>query len=181
MNLPSLPPASSDLWVFGYGSLIWNPGFAYVERHKARLEGWNRRLCVWSHVYRGTPGAPGLVFGLDQGGACVGVAFRVEARAKAQTIAYLRARELVTHVYREIEAPAVLDNGERIVATTYVADVAHPQFAGEPSREETLRIVRRSQGKSGPNVDYVLNTRAELAKLGIDDEELDWLCERLSG
>lgn len=168
-----------DLWVFGYGSLIWNPGFDYVERRKARLMGWTRRLCVWSHVYRGTPAAPGLVFGLGEGGECVGVAYRVEASEREETIDYLRRRELVTNVYHEIEATAELENGDQVVVLTYVVNVAHEQYAGAPSREETLRIVSRSHGKSGANVDYVCNTREELTKLAIVDADLDWLCARL--
>lgn len=170
-----------DLWVFAYGSLIWNPGFAHIERRPARLIGWTRRLCVWSHIYRGTPEAPGLVFGLDAGGECVGVAYRVAAEERAMAIAYLRARELVTNVYHEIEAPTRLDNGERVLATAYVVDRAHPQYAGEPTREEMLAIVRRSRGKSGANSEYVCNTRRELTAMGVPDADLDWLCERLSG
>ena len=93
--------AADDLWVFGYGSLIWRPGFDFLERVPARLIGAHRALCVFSHVHRGTPGRPGLVLGLDFGGACRGVAYRVAAKKRADTIAYLRAREQATNVYRE--------------------------------------------------------------------------------
>ncbi|MGO9742980.1 MAG: gamma-glutamylcyclotransferase [Roseiarcus sp.] len=170
-----------EFWVFGYGSLIWNPGFEFAERRGALLFGWTRRLCVWSHVYRGAPEAPGLVFGLDAGGECFGVAYRVEARRREATLDYLRERELVTNVYLEIEAEAELDAGERVRAVTYAADTAHPQYAGLLPRERALEIVRRSRGKSGPNADYLLDTHAEFARLGIVDAELDWLCERLAG
>ena len=91
--------APRELWVFGYGSLVWRPGFVFAERHKALLRGWRRRLCVYSHVYRGTADRPGLVLGLDRGGACHGVAFRVEAALREATVRYLRDRELVTAVY----------------------------------------------------------------------------------
>ena len=174
------PQPADDLWVFGYGSLMWNPGFAFTERRKARLEGFTRRLCIWSHVYRGTPEAPGLVFGLAPGGACHGVAYRVEAALRDETIAYLRERELVTYVYREIETPAALDDGRRVSALAYVADHENPQFAGVLPDDEALGVIRRSHGKSGPNVDYVLNTRAELHRLGIEDAELDAICARLA-
>ncbi len=173
--------APADLWVFGYGSLMWNPGFAFAERRNAKLEGFSRRLCIWSHIYRGTPEVPGLVFGLAPGGECHGVAFRVEPELRDATLAYLRERELVSYVYLEIEAPAVLDDGRHVIVLAYVADHANPQFAGVLPDEEALRVIRRSTGKSGPNVDYVLNTRAELLRLGIEDPELEALCEKLAG
>ena len=169
------------LRVFAYGSLIWNPGFSYVERRKAKLLGYSRRLCVWSHHYRGAPESPGLVFGLDPGGECLGVVFRVEPKFREPTLAYLRARELITNVYLETEVVAVLESGEPVRAKTYVADVVHSQYAGRLSLERTLEIVRRASGRNGSNAEYVLNTRAHLEMLGIDDPELDWLCERLRG
>ena len=126
--MPTAPPR--DLWVFGYGSLMWRPGFAYVERRPALLRGWRRRLCVYSHVYRGTAERPGLVLGLDRGGACRGVAFRVEAALAEATVRYLRERELVTAVYLERVVPVTLDDGRRVSALTYLADRAHGQYAG---------------------------------------------------
>jgi cation transport protein ChaC len=171
--------ATEDLWVFGYGSLMWNPGFPFVERRNARLEGYARRLCIWSHHYRGTPEVPGLVFGLAPGRDCHGVAFRVEAALREATLAYLRERELVSYVYREIFASVTLADGARASALAYVADDENPQFAGAIPLEDTLRIIRRSRGRSGPNIDYVLNTHAELNRLGIEDEELAALCVAL--
>jgi glutathione-specific gamma-glutamylcyclotransferase len=179
--MPLDPAPSPDLWVFGYGSLMWNPGFAFAERRKATLEGFTRRLCIWSHIYRGTPEVPGLVFGLAPGGACHGVAFRVEADLREATLSYLRERELPSYVYLEIETPALLDDGRRVNALTYVADHDNPQFAGALPEDEMLAIIRRSKGKSGLNVDYVLNTHAELRRLDIEDAELDAICERLAG
>ncbi len=172
---------SGDLWVFGYGSLMWNPGFAYVERRKAELEGYSRRLCIWSHIYRGTPEVPGLVFGLAPGGECHGVAYLVEAERREATIAYLREREMVSYVYREVMAETLLDDGRRVAALTYVADHENPQFAGALPEEEALEIIRRSFGKSGPNLDYVLNTRAELLRLEIEDAHLEAIVARLTG
>ena len=111
-----------EMWVFGYGSLMWRPGFAYAFRCKAALRGWRRSLCIYSHVYRGTPEKPGLVLGLDRGGACAGVAFRVEASLREPTLRYLRDREQATSVYLERTVPVTLESGERVNALTYVAD-----------------------------------------------------------
>ncbi len=109
-----------DFWVFGYGSLIWRPGFAHTETRRARLYGFRRALCVRSFVHRGTPERPGLVLGLDRGGACVGLAFRVPAALRAEVMAYLHARELVTSVYRERVLPVRLDTGEAVSAVEAV-------------------------------------------------------------
>src|SRR5215468_11498184 len=117
-----------DLWIFGYGSLIWRPGFAFVECVPARLFGLHRALCVYSFVHRGTPERPGLVLGLDQGGACRGVAYCVSAAERASTIAYLRAREQVTSVYRETVRPIWLkrEPEQRVSALCYMVDRGHP-------------------------------------------------------
>jgi glutathione-specific gamma-glutamylcyclotransferase len=171
--------SSGDLWVFGYGSLMWRPGFEYVERQGAMVHGWHRSLCIYSHVYRGTPERPGLVLGLDRGGACHGVAFRVAASLREPTIEYLRRRELVTAVYVERNVVAHLADGSRANALGYVADRDHPQYAGrlEPSR--LLSFVKQGAGQSGPNVDYVLNTETHLRESGIRDPILEWLATQI--
>ena len=174
-----LPSAHGDLWVFGYGSLMWRPGFAYVFRCKAKLGGWRRSLCVYSHIYRGTPETPGLVLGLDRGGACGGVAFRVKAALAEPTIRYLREREQVTSVYLERTVPVVLETGERVAALTYVADRRHPQYAGRLDRETILAIVRAGFGRFGDNASYVIETHDHLAGIGVRDGELEWLAARL--
>src|SRR4051794_23010766 len=124
-----------DLWVFGYGSLMWRPGFPHVERRHASLYGYHRSLCVLSHVHRGTPERPGLVLGLDRGGRCLGVAFRVAAREAEATVAYLRGREQVTAVYLERRLPIRLDDGRRVEALAYAVDRRHPQYAGALSED----------------------------------------------
>ena len=167
------------LWVFGYGSLMWRPGFAYSSRCKATLRGWRRSLCVYSHVYRGTPARPGLVIGLDRGGACLGVAFRVEAALREQTIRYLRGREQVTAVYVERIAPITLEFGERVSALTFVADRLHPQYAGRLDREEMLELVRAGAGVSGDNATYVAETHEHLLAMGVRDPDLEWLAAKL--
>ena len=171
--------SGAGLWVFGYGSLMWRPGFAFVRRCKATLKGWRRSLCVLSHVYRGAPERPGLVLGLDRGGACLGVAFEVDASLKEATIRYLRAREQVTAVYLERTVPVTLETGERVAALTYVADRRHRQYAGRLNREETLKLVREGWGKSGRNADYVTETHDHLAAMGVRDPELEWLSGKL--
>jgi cation transport protein ChaC len=172
---------TDDLWVFAYGSLMWRPGFAYLERVPARLNGLHRALCVYSFVHRGTPEKPGLVLGLDLGGACRGIAYRVAAAARHDTIAYLRAREQVTMVYRETFRPVLLDGTpqRRVRALVYVVDRSHAQYAGRLDHERALHLVRQGHGQSGPNRDYVLATVHEIETQGFRDPGLHLLAERL--
>jgi len=175
----SAPDPSGDFWVFGYGSLMWRPGFDFAERRRALLRGWSRRLCVYSHVYRGTTERPGLVMGLDRGGSCAGVAFRVAGGQWPAALAYLRERELVTNVYLERQVRLDFGAGAQAIALTYVADRRHPQYAGRLDRDALIRFVRDSRGRAGTNVDYILNTLAHLTEIGIHDAELEWLAGRL--
>jgi cation transport protein ChaC len=170
-----------SFWIFGYGSLMWRPGFDYEERQSAVLMGLHRALCVYSHVHRGSPERPGLVMGLDRGGSCRGVAFRVGEGNWAQTLDYLRAREQVTMVYKETRRRVRLDGNERrmVLAVTYVVDRRHPQYAGKLPLEEQLHYVLQGEGQSGRNPDYVLSTAAHLRELGFHDPALSWLAERL--
>ena len=168
-----------DLWVFGYGSLMWRPDFAHVETRAARLSGYHRALCVHSHVHRGTPERPGLVLGLDRGGACRGLAFRIPADAVEDSLSYLRARELVTHVYREKQVRLVLDDASTIEALTYTVYRGHVQYAGALDAAEAAAIVRGATGQSGPNPDYVFNTVAHLRDMGIRDRKLEAVVARL--
>jgi glutathione-specific gamma-glutamylcyclotransferase len=174
---------NDDLWVFGYGSLIWRPGFDFVERVPARLFGLHRALCVYSFVHRGTPERPGLVLGLDRGGACRGLAYRVAAEKRAATVAYLRAREQVTNVYREAIRPVVLagEPERRVTALVYIVDRSHPQYAGRLDLDEQLHHIRQGHGQSGPNRDYVLSTVKALEALGYRDRDLHLLEQRLKG
>jgi cation transport protein ChaC len=187
--MPSPHPAETlldpdgHLYVFGYGSLIWRPGFAHAAAHPALLRGFHRRFCIWSRHYRGSPEAPGLVLGLDRGGACKGVAFRVSEGEEEATIAYLREREQVTAVYRETFRPVQLedDTGRRVRAVCYIVDRSHPQYAGELDLNSQLHYVRQGHGRSGANRDYVLATVKELESLGFHDRELHLLAARLHG
>ena len=161
-----------ELWVFGYGSLMWRPGFDYLERQPARLLGYHRALCVLSHVHRGTPERPGLVLGLDRGGSCRGVAFRVAAGLAETTRAYLEAREQVTAVYVDRELEVRLADGRRARALTFLVDRAHPQYAGRLSDGALLDLVRQGMGVSGANPDYVRATSDHLVAMGVVDPTL---------
>jgi cation transport protein ChaC len=166
--------------VFGYGSLMWRPGFDFVEQHKARLIGLHRALCIYSHVHRGTPERPGLVLGLDRGGACTGLAFRVDPARWADVRDYLRAREQVTAVYLESMRRVTLANGRDVRALTYIVDRGHGQYAGKLSLAEQLHFVRQGHGQSGANADYVTATAGELTRLGLRDAALHWLAARIA-
>ena len=169
-----------DLWVFGYGSLMWRPGFDHVERRPAHLHGYHRSLCIFSHVHRGTPDAPGLVLGLDRGGRCRGVAFRVRPGREDATLFYLREREQATSVYLERQVRVRLDQGPIVRAVTYVADRNHPQYAGKLPVAELTRLVRQGIGISGANPDYVRATHAQLLELGVSDRLLAHLAAKLA-
>ncbi|MBI5131633.1 MAG: gamma-glutamylcyclotransferase [Rhodopseudomonas palustris] len=173
--------SEGDLWVFGYGSLMWSPGFAFTEQVPARLIGEHRALCVYSFVHRGTPEQPGLVLGLDRGGACRGIAFRVADSDRMQTVAYLREREQVTSVYREVKRSVWLDDDarRRVSALAYVVDRGHAQYAGRLTPAEQLRLVRQGHGRSGPNRDYVLSTVHSLEAQGCRDLQLHRLAQAL--
>lgn len=162
-----------DFWVFGYGSLMWNPGFPFLERQQARLYGYRRSLCIRSNVYRGTDENPGLVLGLERGGSCQGVAFRVAGADREPVIEYLRERELVSHVYKERIIAVGLVDGRREMAMTYVADPEHEQYIGDLPLNDAADIVRNASGRSGPNVDYVVNTVQHLQDMGIRDALLE--------
>jgi cation transport protein ChaC len=162
-----------DFWVFGYGSLMWRPGFAHVETERARLHGFRRSLCVYSWVHRGSEERPGLVLGLDRGGSCVGLAFRVPGDLRDEVVAYLRERELVTGVYLERLLPVRLAGGAEVTALSYVVDRNHEQYAGRLSPEQAAAIVSGGVGQSGRNEEYLFNTVEHLEALGIRDHWLE--------
>ena len=170
-----------DLWIFAYGSLMWRPGFEYEESSHALLEGAHRSLCLYSVIYRGVPGAPGLVLGLDKGGRCEGVAFRVAAPFVKSTRAYLHRRENVTNSYSALLKPVkLLDGSHRTVAALCFQvrrDIRH--YAGDVPLGLQAQIVRRSAGRMGPNIDYVVNTVEHLRALGVHDAPLERLMAAL--
>ncbi len=170
----------AEFWVFGYGSLMWNPGFKPAETVRARVSGYHRSLCVHSVVHRGTPLAPGLVLGLDRGGACVGMALRVRPAETEPVYAYLRERELVTDVYHERHIRLSLGDGRSVGALAFVVDRDHDQYAGRSKPQKIARIVAAASGKAGDNREYVANTLAHLRAMDIHDHELEHVARILA-
>ncbi|QFS84303.1 ChaC-like protein [Roseivivax sp. THAF40] len=168
------------LWVFGYGSLLWNPGFEVIERVPARLSGYRRSFCMRSIHHRGTEEAPGLVLALDaeEGGACDGLALAAHPDQADAVLAYLRERELVSAAYLERLLPLSLNDGREVTALAYVIDPDHTQYC-LLDLEEQARIIAGAVGGRGPNTEYLFNTAQHLEELGIPDAELQWLDQRV--
>ncbi len=168
-----------DLWVFGYGSLMWRPGFEFLEAHPARLYGYHRALCVVSRDHRGTPERPGLVVGLDQGGSCLGRAFRVSPENRRAVIDYLDDRELPTKAYRAAMRHAYLPH-RKVGARCYIVNRDDPTYAGKLTLDDQVRRIQAAApGKSGINRDYVENLVAHLDELGIADGPLHEVWEKV--
>ena len=160
---------------------MWRPGFVHVESTRAVMTGLHRSLCIFSWVHRGTEMDPGLVLGLDRGGSCIGMAFRVPSDEATSVVSYLREREQVTAVYLEARRSIALQDGtgRKVEALCYLADRGHRQYAGRLPLEQQLEIVRRSRGRSGHNDDYVMSTAQHLKEIGVRDHGLEWLANQL--
>ena len=167
-------------WVFGYGSLLWNPGFTPVRQVKARLHDYHRSFCMLSIHHRGSEEDPGLVLALDAqaGGQCTGVAFQVADDEADRVHAELRARELISSAYYEDTVELVCDEGERIPALAYIIDRDHEQYC-QFDLEKQAQMIARAIGGRGPNTEYLFNTAAHLTELGIKDAEMAWLVRRV--
>jgi len=169
--LSLLPPG--ELWVFGYASLMWSPGFAYREKQHGLVYGYHRALCIYSHRHRGTRECPGLVMGLCRGGSCWGMAYRLANRRQRDILAALWRREMRNYVYLPRLVSARLGSGRHVRALTFVADQKHRQFAGDLDVERTARLVAQGRGGRGHNVDYLQQTLAHMRALGVRDPHLD--------
>jgi len=169
------------LWIFGYGSLVWDPGFAWSDRRIARLDGFHRSFCMRSIHHRGTVANPGLVLALDAApqAHCTGIAFELAPQVAEETLEYLRARELISAAYLETVQPVTLDCGRQVAAVAYVIDRAHVQYCGGLPLEVQAQIIARAIGGRGPNADYLHHTASHLAELGLGDPDLTWLSQRV--
>lgn len=168
------------LWVFGYGSLLWNPGFEPVEKVTAVLADYHRSFCMLSIHHRGTVEKPGLVLALDAspGAICTGVALRVDPPEEDRVLSYLRDRELVSSAYYEERVPLTLADGRVVQALGYIIDPDHEQYC-RFDLEQQAQMIARSAGGRGPNPEYLFNTAAHLAKMGIRDPDMEWLVSRV--
>ena len=169
------------MWVFGYASLIWNPGFPVAEQALARARGYSRSFCMRSIHHRGTPENPGLVLALDRvdHGYCDGVVFRVKPGEEADTLAYLRERELISSAYLERTLAVTLKSGGAVEAITYVIDPDHVQYCGGLPLDEQASIIAGAVGGRGPNPEYLFNTADHLKELGIEDPDLTGLADQV--
>jgi cation transport protein ChaC len=164
-----------EIWVFAYGSLMWRPDFDYVESEPALLRGYHRAFCIYSQIYRGSPENPGLVLGLDNGGSCVGRAFRLDSDAAHDILAAIHAREMIYDVYMARCLPISLtqrSGAPRVTAHTYTADRAGPQYSGKLERDMMIKLIRNGRGTAGDGRDYLANTVHHLHQLGLTDTGL---------
>ncbi len=173
-------------WVFGYGSLMWNPGFRYQSAHPARIIGHHRGFCIYSTHHRGSHERPGLVLGLDRGGVCHGWAYRIADADHAEVMRYLRAREQISGVYREAHVRMEIASEDHhalgeVDGVAYVVEPAHPSYAGRLSVGTQARLIRAARGISGPNVEYLVNTHRQLIASGIRDRELERIVVAVGG
>jgi cation transport protein ChaC len=160
-----------DLWIFGYGSLMWDPGFPHVDWSPARVHGYHRELCIYSSRWRGTPERPGLVLGLDRGGSCRGIAFRIAAADVAPSLDALWEREMRRGVYHPRLLRARLP-GRTARVLAFVANPLHPGYAGTLPTERTAELIANCCGDRGPNIEYLLRTIRHLEELGVRDHHL---------
>jgi len=166
---------ASERWVFGYGSLMWRPGFPFVERRGATLHGRRRAFCIYSVHHRGTYERPGLVLGLAPGGACRGAAYRVDETDWAEVYAYLLEREQPTETYIEARRDIRLDDGRRVESLVFLSDVHHPQWAGALTLERQAELISGATGLSGRNVDYLSDLVEHLREMRVRDVGMERL------
>ena len=169
--IAALRAGSEPMWLFAYGSLMWNPEFEYAEARPAFLRGYHRRFCLYSRDYRGTRERPGLVLGLDRGGSCHGIAYRLPPERLGQTLDRIWAREMTGQVYEMRRVGVRTADGE-VTAHACVVRRASPDYAGRLSVDETAQLLARAVGGRGTGRDYLANTVRHLEALGIPDRLL---------
>lgn len=170
-----------SFWVFGYGSLLWNPGFEIANQQIATLQGYARSFCMHSIHHRGTVEDPGLVLALDKvdGAACTGVALQAVAGQEDETLQYLRDRELISSAYLEKWVQVTLADEREVEALAYVINTEHVQYCGGMPLEEQAQIIAKAVGGRGPNTEYLYNTAGHLTEIGLEDPDLNWLSDRV--
>lgn len=168
-----------DVWFFGYGSLMWNPGFPSLADGVAVAQGWQRRFCVYSHRYRGTPNRPGLVLGLDEGNICTGRAYRVCPGRVRDVADYLWDREMVTGIYRPTLIDANVDGHGRQACWAFVVRRDHLQYAGALSEDDCATLIDTAAGNRGSNRDYLKSTLEHLIDIGVEDPHLQAIAVRI--
>ncbi|CAB3757912.1 gamma-glutamylcyclotransferase [Paraburkholderia humisilvae] len=169
---------ASDLWLFGYGSLIWNPGLPTAEAVRSRVHGYHRGLYLWSRVNRGTPEQPGLVLALDRGGSCSGIAFRLAAEGAQPHLEALWHREMAMGSYRPAWLPCVLADGRRVDALAFVMRRDVPSYTGKLSDDVVSAVFDCACGRYGTTLDYVSRTVEALRNSGMPDRALEALLAR---
>ncbi len=175
----SIPLPDGPFWVFAYGSLMWDPGFDFLQSLPGMVYGYHRRLCLWSARYRGSSECPGLVLGLDRGGSCRGYTYLVDDTHADSVVEYLCERELVTGAYKPKLVSVSLHDGRKISALTFIAKPHHPHFAPRMSLEQILHVVRQAKGTRGCNLSYIINTVRHMNRIGINHTELHHLVRHL--
>lgn len=170
---------AEDRWVFGYGSLMWRPGFDFLDRQAATLHGRRRAFCIYSVHHRGTYERPGLVLGLAPGGSVRGVAYRVAAARWPDTYAYLREREQPTETYVESSATVRLADGGEASVLTFLSDRSHSQWAGNLTPEQQAQLIAGNSGLSGRNIDYLRDLVQHLRAEGVRDHGMESLLARV--
>lgn len=177
-TLAARPAGAGDVWVFGYGSLMWNPAFEHEETRSARLHGYHRAFCLWTHVGRGSPDCPGLVLGLDRGGSVAGMVLRLHPDKVEEELDIVWSREMVTAAYRPRWMRVVTPSGP-VHAIAFLINRAHPRYAGKLKEEEAARVIATAEGRLGPCRDYLESTVTALQKLGIADGRMEGLLQRV--
>jgi len=178
-EIAALRHGTQPVWIFAYGSLMWNPEIPFAEARPALLRGYHRAFCLYSREYRGTPQRPGLVLGLDRGGACRGIAYRLRPASLAEAIDRIWCREMTGAVYEMRRLPVITAQG-RLDAYAFTVRRGGSDYAGRLSLEETARIIAGSAGDRGTGRDYLANTVRHLEELGIGDGPLHRLAERVA-
>lgn len=173
-------PAGQDVWVFAYGSLMWNPAFEFAEVRPCEVEGWRRSFCFWTPLGRGTPELPGLMLGLESGGSCEGIAYRLAPHQVRSELAILWNREMLAGVYQAQWVPTRLRDGRTVTAVTFVVDTAHCQYCGDLPMERAAHHIAFAEGRRGACRDYLANTVAHARALNIEDPYIEELVQRVS-